>query len=206
MSRQPPIFTSSEAEAGRQRSSSPSGSGPAVSPSFVSAPSGFRQVLFGSVPTSAQYSKCPISSENALLYVCAAVTLRVAGVEVLHSGWKSYGFTVHVVALGSNTTLPNPFSALAVMEPVVCLVRSLMTTRTPRAVSDNRTLRLSPGFIRKSCARSGEKCSVCSGFAGELATPFLVTNAKFTGSGPTELRHEVLLNWPVLAFNEKVSM
>ena len=50
-----------------------------------------RQVLSGSVPTLAQYSKCPISSENAMLYVCAALTLRVAGVDVLNSGWKLYG-------------------------------------------------------------------------------------------------------------------
>ncbi len=31
-------------------------------------------------------------------------------------------------------------------------------------------------------------------------------NAKLTGSGPTVLRHAVLLNWPVFWFSEKVSM
>src|SRR6266568_2534543 len=167
MSRQPPIFTFSDADGGRQKSSSPAGSGPAVSPSFVSAPSGFRQVLFGSVPTLPQYSKCP---------------------------------------LGSNTTLPNPLALLAVIDPVVCLVESLITTRSPLAVSNSRTLMLSPEFIRKSRAGSGVKCSGCCGFAGAVAVPFLVRNAKLTGSGPTVLRQEVLLNWPVFWFSEKVSM
>src|SRR5215469_5627034 len=83
----PPICTSSEALAGRQKLSSPSGSIPAVSPSLVSEPSGCRQVLSGSVPTLPQYSKCPISSEKAMLYVCAALKLRVCGDEVLYIAW-----------------------------------------------------------------------------------------------------------------------
>src|SRR5215469_8009280 len=67
MSRHPPILTSSEAWAGRHMSSSPAGSCQALSGLLVSEPSGLRQVLLGSVPTLAQYSKCPISSENAML-------------------------------------------------------------------------------------------------------------------------------------------
>src|SRR5437764_2733566 len=89
MSRQPPIWTSIEAAAGKQKSSSPCGSGPALSASFVSSPSGLVQVLKASLPTAAQYSKCPISSENAMLYVCAADVFRVSGVEVLNSGWNA---------------------------------------------------------------------------------------------------------------------
>src|SRR5215469_1029430 len=67
VSSQPPIFTFREADAGRQKTSSPIGSGPRLSPSLVSAPSGLRHVPSGSVPTLAQYSKCPISSEKAML-------------------------------------------------------------------------------------------------------------------------------------------
>ena len=128
------------------------------------------------------------------------------GVEVLNSGWKVYGVTVHLLALGSNTTLPNPLALLAVIEPLVCVVWSLITTRIPLAVSNSRTVRLSPAFIRKSRFGSGVKCSGCAGLARAVATPFLVTNAKFTGSGPTLFRHAVLLNCPVFTFSENVSM
>src|SRR5215469_10552072 len=46
----------------------------------------------------------------------------------------------------------------------------------------------------------------CSAFAGAVDFPFLVRNAKFTGSGPAVLRHAVLLNWPVFWLSENVSM
>jgi hypothetical protein len=53
---------------------------------------------------------------------------------------------------------------------------------------------------------SGMKCSGCSGLPGAVATPFLVRNAKFTGSGPTEFRHAVLFSAPVFSLSWKVSM
>jgi hypothetical protein len=39
-----------------------------------------------------------------------------------------------------------------------------------------------------------------------LTSPFVVRNAKFTGSGPAVLRHAVLLNWPVFWLSANVSM
>src|SRR5215471_13196054 len=138
--------------------------------------------------------------------MCAALTLRVSGEEVLNSGWKASGVTVHVVALGSNTTLPNPLAVLAVIEPVVPVLWSVTVATWPPGASARCTVRLSPGFIRKSLLRFGMKCSGCSAFAGAVDCPFLVMNAKFTGSGPAVLRHAVLLNWPVFWFSENVSM
>ena len=64
----------------------------------------------------------------------------------------------------------------------------------------------SPGFIRKSWLRSGTKCSGCCGLPGAVAMPFLVRNAKLTGSGPTVLRQSLLFSVPVFALFWKVSM
>ena len=67
ISRHPLIFTSSDWDAGRQASSSPSGSWP-KSPLLVSGPSGWAHALIGLlVSTLPHSSKCPISSENAML-------------------------------------------------------------------------------------------------------------------------------------------
>ena len=52
----------------------------------------------------------------------------------------------------------------------------------------------------------GTKCCGAPGFAGAVALPFLVTNAKFTGSGPTVFRHAVLSSAPVFSLSENVSM
>src|SRR5215469_16586959 len=92
------------------------------------------------------------------------------------------------------------------MRPLVPVVLSTMVVRSPLGVSNRWTVRLSPEFIRKSWDRSGMKCSGCSGLPGAVATPFLVTNAKFTGSGPTVLRHAVLFNAPVFSLSWNVSM
>ena len=41
--------------------------------------------------TALQYSKWPISSENATLYEWAAHGTRVCSLEVEYIGWKAYG-------------------------------------------------------------------------------------------------------------------
>jgi hypothetical protein len=91
---------------------------------FVSSPNGLAHVPRASLRTAAQYSKCPISSAKEMLPVWAALKLRVAGVAVLYMGWKSCSRTVHFEAFGAKTTDPNPFAALAVMLPVLLVVRS----------------------------------------------------------------------------------
>jgi hypothetical protein len=85
--RQPPILIRVDADPGRQKTSSPCGSGPALSASFVSSPSGRSHVPSASLRTAAQYSKWPISSANVMLPVWAALKLRPAGVAVLYIGW-----------------------------------------------------------------------------------------------------------------------
>src|SRR5262245_49265021 len=79
----PLILTTVASAAGTQKTSSPSGALPAGSDSAERA-----QLKFAS--SSRQFSKCPISSENATLYVCADHVLP-RGFAVLYSGWKAYG-------------------------------------------------------------------------------------------------------------------
>ena len=78
--------------------------------------------------------------------------------------------------------------------------------RPPFEVSNRCTVRLSPEFISRFAALFGMKCCGAPGFAGAVDLPFLVTNAKFTGSGPTVFRHAVLLRAPVFALSANVSM
>src|SRR5690349_24328926 len=108
---QPEIGTSSESAALKQPVSSSSSEG---SPLLVQSPA----------LTALQYSKWPISSENATLYECAAHGTRVCSLEVAYSGWKAAGMFVQVVPVGSHFTWPNWLATLAVIEPVAPLVRS----------------------------------------------------------------------------------
>src|SRR5581483_5859107 len=86
--------------------------------------------------TTSQYSKCPISSEPATLYVCAAHEERVALVDVENSGWNVYGASLQVFEFGWKSTCLNPLAALAVIEPVWPVVRSFTTTLNPSGVSN----------------------------------------------------------------------
>ena len=45
-----------------------------------------------------QYWKCPISSEAATLYECAAHGTRVCSLDVEYIGWNAYGLCEHVPA------------------------------------------------------------------------------------------------------------
>src|SRR5216683_120440 len=111
---------------------------------------------------------------------------RVCSEEVEYIGWKLYGRLTQPVPVGAYWTWPNPLAALAVMDPVWPLVRSWMTARIPFGVSRRDTLRLSPEFMKRSLAGSGVNVGVvdCTGFAGAVVWPFLVTNAKLTYSRP----------------------
>src|SRR5882757_6405339 len=63
-----------------------------------------------------QFSKCPISSDMATLYVCADQVLP-RGLAVEYSGWNAYGFTLQVLDVGWYRTWPNPLAFDAVIEP-----------------------------------------------------------------------------------------
>src|SRR5262245_25939528 len=75
---QPPTRIRSEASALKQPTSSPSG--------VVSLPPGSTQAPWAA---RSQYSKWPISSENATLYECAAHGTRVCSLEVAYIGWNA---------------------------------------------------------------------------------------------------------------------
>src|SRR5579859_2356427 len=81
-----------------------------------------------------QFSKCPISSDIATLYVCADHVLP-RGLPVEYSGWKAYGSAWHVEDVGWYRMCPNPFAVDAVIEPAVSVVRSNRSVRNPAVVS-----------------------------------------------------------------------
>src|SRR5215469_11527114 len=134
----------------------------------------------------------------------------VCGEEVEYIGWKSYGTLVQLVpGFGSNVTWPKPLAALAVMDPLCPVVRSLMAARNPFAVSRMDTVMLSPEFMNRSLLGSGvnEVKVDCTGFAGAWETPFLVRNAKLTYSGLRILARQVSF-WmvPVSGFSARLKM
>src|SRR5437773_11437520 len=85
--------------------------------------------------TRPQYSKCPISSENATLYECAAHGTRVCSFAVEYIGWNAYGSSVHVVAVGWNSGCAKPFATLAVIEADSPVVESVMAVTSPAVES-----------------------------------------------------------------------
>src|SRR6516164_6374752 len=110
---------------------------------------------------------------------------RVCSEAVEYIGWKLYGRLTQLVPVGSYWTWPNPLAALAVMDPLCPVVKSLMTVCNPFGVSRRDTLRLSPEFMNRSFLGSGVNVAVvaCTGFAGFVVRPFLVRNAKLKYSG-----------------------
>ena len=63
-----------------------------------------------------QFSKWPISSDIAMLYVWVLhVFPRALAVE--YSGWNAYGASWHVLEFGVYRMWPNPLAIEAVIEP-----------------------------------------------------------------------------------------
>src|SRR5438270_135698 len=80
--KQPPICTRVLLAGLKHATSSPSGGLPlSAPPDIVQAPP--------SLATASQYSKWPISSENATLYEWAAHGTRVCSLDVEYIGWKA---------------------------------------------------------------------------------------------------------------------
>ena len=95
------------------------------------------------------------------------------------------------------------------MDPLWPVLRSLMTTRRPFAVSPKDTFRWSPGFMNRSLAALGVNVPPivdCSGFAGPVDWPFLVMKAKLRYSNPALARQFALFAWLVTGFSERLSM
>src|SRR6516164_5479548 len=115
---------------------------------------------------------------------------------------------MHDFPVGANCTAPKPLAALAVIDPVWRVVRSVSDTLSPPWVSRRLTVSRSPEFMNRSCDGSGVKVASVefTGFGGACGTPLLVTNAKLTYSKPTIFWHAGLSTWPVFSFCERLSM
>src|ERR1700730_14912923 len=107
--------------------------------------------------TALQYSKCPISSEKATLYECAAHGTRVCSLEVAYMGWKSYGRLEQVLSFGAKMICWKPLSRLDVLEPEPSRLRSLRLTRRPASLSRRSTVITSPGSMNSVRPRRGVK-------------------------------------------------
>ncbi len=132
--------------------------------------------------------------------------------EVEYIGWKLYGMTLQLVPVGSNWICPNPFAALAVIDPSCPVVRSCRTTWKPAGVSCMATTMRSPPFIIRSCDGSGTRLVGLSteffGSGGPCGRPLRVTKAKLMYSTPPRI-----CDWqvgfracPVAPFSDRLSI
>ena len=122
-------------------------------------------------------------------------------------GWKAYGRLLQVAAVGLKMTWPNWLATLAVIEPCCPEDRSTMSTRKPSLVSCILTMRSSPEFMNRSVAGFGVNVAFVdsNGSAGACDLPFLVMNAKFTGSIPALARQSALLLTPWFWSSDRLS-
>src|SRR5438309_11057896 len=99
---------------------------------------------------------------------------RVRSEAVLYIGWNAWGMPLQLVPVGANLICLKPFDGLAVIEPDLWLVRSLICAFTPWGVSWMDSARRSPEFMKRSCLAFGVNVFrvESSGFAGACATPF----------------------------------
>src|SRR5690242_17066970 len=117
---------------------------------------------------------------------------------------------VQLVPVGASCTWPNPLAALVVIEPVWCVVLSLMTICRPCAVSCRVTISLSPEFINRSADGLGVKVARVEltglGGAPTGGTPLNVMKAKLTYSTPVTAA-QVGFSWvPATGSCERLSM
>src|ERR1700722_11734724 len=123
----------------------------------------------------------------------AAQGMILALAAVLYSGWKSNGVPEQSAA----GVVMKPFAAEACMNPVRCVVMSLITTSNawpPPGVgaSDMCVLIVSPGFISSVWPLGTNVARVAScGDGGPAGTPFVWMKAKLDGSSQAGLAFEV---------------
>src|SRR5579859_3155976 len=102
-----------------------------------------------------------------------------------------------------------PLALLAVIHPVWPEVLSLMIVCSPAAVSWTVTASLSPEFMNRSRLGLGVKVPAVvasSGFAGPVAVPLSVRNAKLMVSMPTLAAHVEFCSVPATGFSSRLSM
>src|SRR6266566_5696966 len=136
---------------------------------------------------------------------------RVCSDEVLYIGWKSYGMLLQPVPVGAYCTWPNELAALAVMEPLWWVVRSLTVATRPWRLSWRLTMSLSPEFMNRALVGSGVPDltkSNWTGLAGPCGAPFRVRYAKFTYSRPPRIAfaHVGLRTVPLTGSSARLSI
>jgi hypothetical protein len=110
---------------------------------------------------------------------------------VLYSAWNVNGVPSHVLML----VFMKPFAALATIQPVRCVVRSVIIAVNPSGGSYIEIFRTSPPFMYSVCALdTNVEASVSCGLAGPVGTPFLWMKPKLTGSSQFGLQF-VIPNW-----------
>src|SRR5215469_7026126 len=117
-------------------------------------------------------------------------------------------FTHAVDGAGLYWTSPNPLAALAVIDPVWPVVRSLIVILNPFEVSPMATVSVSPLWKSRSLVRFGVNVASVesTGLAGACETPFLVMNAKFTYSRPVTAAQVGFSCVPAFMFCDRLSM
>src|SRR4029453_9645753 len=107
-----------------------------------------------------------------------------------------------VAEAGSYRICAKPLAALAVIDPVLPVVRSWTITVRPADPSWISRASLSPEFMNRSVAGSGGKDAVVksSGPGGACGVPLFVMKAKFAGSRPTVFRQSALFTAPEFWF------
>src|SRR5579859_21547 len=115
---------------------------------------------------------------------------------------------LQAVPVGSYWTWPNPLAALAVIEPVTWVVRSLMVVTRPLLLSCSVTFSRSPEFMNRSFVGSGVKVAnvALTGLAGAWEVPLFVTNAKLTYSSPVMAAQVEFRVVPLTGSSDRLSM
>src|SRR5215470_2279295 len=129
--------------------------------------------------TDEQDSPCPISCCMSTPPSSAAQGVWFCFLAVLYSAWKPNGFPEQSVML----VFWKPFFALATMNPVLCVVRSVTEAFSPAGVLLIDAVSMSPEFIFSVCLFPNHVPTLgrC-GLGGPAGTPLVCMNAKLTGS------------------------
>src|SRR5215472_1711965 len=129
--------------------------------------------------TDEQDSPCPISCCMSTPPSSAAQGVWFCCLAVLYSAWKPNGFPEQSLML----VLWKPFFALATMNPVRCVVRSVTEAFSPAGVLLSDAVSLSPEFILSVWLFPNHVPMLsCCGLGGPAGTPLVCMNAKLTGS------------------------
>src|SRR6516225_5572319 len=129
--------------------------------------------------TESQDSPCPISCCMSTPPSSAAQGVWFCCLAVLYSAWKPNGLPEQSLIL----VFWKPFFALATMNPVLCVVRSVTEAFSPAGVLLIDAVSLSPEFIFSVWLFPNHVPTLsCCGLGGPGGIPLVCMNAKLTGS------------------------